>query len=50
MKGIIKAERVQKFKNLINNGNNKLDFFNSINQNLKNSFQINSINDIDDIF
>lgn len=48
--GITKAERIQKFKNLINNGNNKMDFFNSLNPSLKNQFQIEVVSDIDDAF
>ncbi|MBK7129126.1 MAG: hypothetical protein IPM74_11980 [Crocinitomicaceae bacterium] len=36
--GISKAERVQKFKNMINNGENKEQFYQSLNQTLKDEY------------
>lgn len=48
--GVTKAERIQKFKNLVNNGGNKQQFFNSLNPTIKNAYQIEVIGDINDAF
>jgi len=48
--GVTKTDRVQKFKNLINNGGNREQFFNSLNPTLKNQYQIEFVSDIDDSF
>ena len=35
---------------MINSGSNKIDFYNSLNQTLKNNYQIESVSDINDTF
>jgi len=48
--GVTKESQVLKFKNLINNGGNKEQFYQSLNQSLKEEYGIFSSSDITDSF